>query len=144
MTDQPKLTDAAETIAAIMSPPEPKVYPTDETLELELSPAAWNFIRSALADKAMRASQDAMQVANAPTSLLNPSIEGDMLLVDVYQTIGTQADYLQMRISELLGEDQISAVAVPWPAEIQGQRRNRVDGPAEHGRPGSARKPNKA
>lgn len=119
----------------------PAPYSTDEFVEWKLTHSAANFVRSVLTTHATEALAHAHETASQPTSLLNPQTAQDAILVDVYQTIGTQADFLAGQLSELLSEDHVSGIHKPWPAEIHGQPRAGVGGPAESNRPNSAKKP---
>lgn len=141
---EPKLTDANKAIAEIMEQPQeatPIQYPNTGEIEGTFTPAAWNFLRSAAAARAQTALNEAHTIAQTPTSFLNPNIEFDAQSIDILQTIGTQADFLQGKISELLNEPFVSALHKPWPAEVHGQPRSgiKVAGPAEESRPPSAK-----
>lgn len=138
---------AAEVAAKIMAEPvegeaaSPAPYSTTETVEWTLTHSAANFVRSVLTTHAAEALAHAHETASQPTSLLNPQTAQDAVLVDVYQTIGTQSDFLAGQLSELLSEDHVSGIHKPWPAEIHGQPRAGIAGPAESNRPNSAKKP---
>lgn len=142
MTD--KEPTATETISKIMAEPAseaPAPYSTTETVEWVLTHSAANFVRSVLLTHAAEAVSLAHETSRQPTSLLNPQVEQDAALIDVYQTSGTQSDFLASQLSEILSEDHISGIYKAWPAEVHGQPRANITGAAETNRPNSATKP---